>query len=65
MAELGRQPWIVFGLMKTSAALSLATTALEVLITVVGFTAIYGALMIVDIWLLRKYAALGPVENVD
>ena len=65
MAELGRQPWIVFGLMKTSAGLSLATTAREVLITVIGFTAIYGVLMIVDVWLLRKYAALGPVENVD
>ncbi len=65
MAELGRQPWIVYGLMKTSAGVSLATTAGEVLITVIGFSAIYGALMLVDVWLLRKYAALGPVENAD
>jgi cytochrome d ubiquinol oxidase subunit I len=65
MAELGRQPWIVYGLMKTSDGLSLATTASEVLLTVIGFTVIYGALMVVDVWLLRKYAALGPVEAAD
>ena len=65
MAELGRQPWIVYGLMKTSAGLSLATSAREVLITVIGFTALYGALMVVDVWLLRKYAALGPVETAE
>jgi cytochrome d ubiquinol oxidase subunit I len=62
LAELGRQPWLVFGLMKTSAGLSLATSAGEVLLTVIGFTALYGVLMVVDVWLLRKYAALGPVE---
>jgi cytochrome d ubiquinol oxidase subunit I len=65
LAELGRQPWLVFGLMKTSAGLSLATTAGEVLLTVIGFTALYGALMVVDVWLLRKYAALGPVTAND
>ena len=65
MAELGRQPWIVFGLLKTKAGLSLATTAQEVLLTLIGFTAIYGALMAVDVWLLRKYAALGPVETAE
>ncbi len=65
LAELGRQPWLVFGLMKTSAGVSLATTAGEVLFTVIGFTALYGALMVVDVWLLRKYAAQGPVEAAD
>ena len=65
LAELGRQPWLVFGLMKTSAGLSLATSAGEVLLTVIGFTALYGVLMVVDVWLLRKYAALGPVETQE
>ena len=65
MAELGRQPWIVYGLMKTSAGLSLATTAREVLATVIGFTALYGALMVADVWLLHKFAAPGPVEVAE
>ena len=56
MAELGRQPWIVFGLMKTSAGLSLATTAREVLITVIGFTALYSFLAVIEISLMWTVA---------
>ena len=60
MTEMGRQPWVVFGLLKTEQGVSLATSASEVWITLVGFTAIYGVLMLVDIYLLRKYSAMGP-----
>ena len=60
MTEMGRQPWVVFGLMKTEQGVSLATSPVEVWISVAGFTLIYGLLMIVDIYLLRKFSALGP-----
>jgi cytochrome d ubiquinol oxidase subunit I len=60
MTELGRQPWIVFGLMKTEAAVSPTVTAGMVLISVVLFTLVYGALMVADIYLLNKYAKSGP-----
>ena len=60
MTELGRQPWIVFGVMKTEAGVSLATGAGEVLFTLVAFTLLYGALMAADAYLLRKFAVLGP-----
>ncbi len=61
--ELGRQPWIVFGLQKTASAVSPAVSAGELLVTLVGFTAIYGVLMVADIYLLKKYATAGlPVE---
>jgi cytochrome bd ubiquinol oxidase subunit I len=63
MTELGRQPWIVFGLMKTSQAASPNVTALMVLTTLILFTLVYGALMVVDIYLLRKYARSGPVAE--
>ena len=45
--EIGRQPWIVFGLMPTATAVSPTSTTLEVLITLVGFTVLYGALALV------------------
>ncbi len=57
--ELGRQPWIVFGLQKTAAAVSPSVTFGELLLTLVGFTLIYGVLMAADIYLLKKYATAG------
>ncbi len=61
--EMGRQPWIVFGLQKTAAGVSPAVSVGELLITLVGFTLIYGVLMAADIYLLKKYAMAGlPAE---
>jgi cytochrome d ubiquinol oxidase subunit I len=57
--ELGRQPWIVFGLMKTEAGVSTAVTAGEVLFSVIAFTLLYGVLMVADVYLLAKYAKAG------
>ena len=60
LTELGRQPWIVFGLMKTEAGVSSTVTAGMVLTSIVLFTLVYGALMVADIYLLNKYARGGP-----
>jgi cytochrome d ubiquinol oxidase subunit I len=57
--EIGRAPWIVFGVMKTESGVSPNVTAGEVLFTLVGFTLLYGALMVADIYLLNKYAKAG------
>jgi len=56
LAELGRQPWIVYGLLKTSAAVSTSISAGDVLGSLVAFIVIYGALVAVDVLLLAKYA---------
>ncbi|MCX7009382.1 MAG: cytochrome ubiquinol oxidase subunit I [Kiritimatiellaeota bacterium] len=63
VAEVGRQPWVVFGLMKTATAVSLSTPAAVVLTSLIVFTVVYSALMAVDIWLLRKFALRGPVDS--
>jgi cytochrome d ubiquinol oxidase subunit I len=55
-AEIGRQPWIVFGLQLTADGVSPAVPGGAVLLTFVGFTLIYGALMVADVYLLNKYA---------
>jgi len=52
--EIGRQPWIVYGQQLTSQGVSPSVSSLEVLITVVGFTALYGGLAIVEVGLLLK-----------
>jgi len=60
MTELGRAPWTVFGLIKLEDSVSPTVTGASVLISLIGFTLIYGALMIADIYLLTKYAKAGP-----
>jgi cytochrome d ubiquinol oxidase subunit I len=62
--EFGRQPWIVFGLMSTASGVSPNGSALEVGLTMVGFTVLYGALAVVEVRLLlrRIRAGLPPAE---
>jgi len=60
VAEVGRQPWIVYGLLKTADAVSKAVEPSQVLSSLIVFTLFYGALGIIDIYLLAKYARKGP-----
>lgn len=56
LTEMGRQPWIVFGLQRTEDAISPNLTTGTILVTLIGFTLLYGVLMVVDIYLLAKFA---------
>ncbi len=56
MTEMGRQPWIVFGLMKTSQAVSPTVGWGSVLASLLTFTLLYGLLAVADVFLLVKYA---------
>ncbi len=59
LTEIGRQPWIVFGVMKTEDAVSTAVSTGEVAFSLILFTLLYGALMVVDIYLLKRFAVAG------
>ena len=59
-AEMGRQPWVVYGLLRTSDALSKAVTAEQVLFSLIMFTIIYLLLLILFIYLLTKKIKQGP-----
>ncbi|MDR3361653.1 MAG: cytochrome ubiquinol oxidase subunit I [Desulfovibrio sp.] len=59
VAEIGRQPWIVYGLMRTGDAAS-PVSATDVSISLIAFIVVYSILGILDIYLLRKYAIMGP-----
>jgi len=59
VTELGRQPWVVYGLMRTAEGVSRTVTPGQVWLSLGGFTLFYSALGITDIWLLAKYARKG------
>ncbi len=63
--EIGRQPWIVFGLMSTAIAVSPTTTTLEVLVTLVGFTVLYGGLAVVMLGLVVRRVRAGLPDAAD
>ncbi len=60
LTETGRQPWVVYGLLKTQDAFSPNLTTGMVLTSLIGFTLIYGLLLVTDVYLLAKYAKAGP-----
>jgi cytochrome d ubiquinol oxidase subunit I len=59
LAEVGRQPWIVYGIMKTSDAVSPVATS-QVGTSLVAFVLVYALLGAVGYYLIFKYARKGP-----
>ncbi len=62
-AEVGRQPWIVYGVMRTPAGLSAVVKANVVLTSLIMFTFIYFLLFTVFIYLLNEKIQHGPDES--
>jgi len=62
-AEVGRQPWLVYGLMRTPAGLSAVVQANVVLTSLIMFTFIYFLLFAVFIYLLNDKIQHGPHED--
>ena len=67
--EMGRQPWVVQGVLLTSNGVSPSVPAWEIAISFAGFTLLYGVLAAVDGWLMFRYArsrpAPAPVPTPD
>jgi cytochrome d ubiquinol oxidase subunit I len=62
-AEMGRQPWVVYGLLRTSDALSRSVTANQIIFSLVLFTLVYAMLFVLFIYLLNKKIQHGPVYD--
>ncbi len=62
-AEVGRQPWIVYGMLRTSDALSAVVPAGEVITSLVLFGLIYTLLFILFVFLLNEKIRHGPEET--
>jgi cytochrome bd-type quinol oxidase subunit 1 len=64
-AEVGRQPWIVWGLLRTSDALSVSVKGEEVLASITMFALIYALLALVWIYVLDSKIKHGPDTPAD
>jgi cytochrome d ubiquinol oxidase subunit I len=62
-AEMGRQPWVVYGLLRTSDAFSAVVTANQVLFSLIMFTLIYALLFVLFLYLLNKKIKAGPFDE--
>jgi cytochrome d ubiquinol oxidase subunit I len=69
LTEIGRQPWIVYGQLKVQDAISPNLTTTDLLISLIGYTVVYGTLAVAMVYLMKKYAIAGPDaamhESVD
>ncbi len=62
LTEIGRQPWIVFGEMRVEEAVSPNVGVAALWITLIGYTLLYGVLMVADVYLLWKFGKDGSDE---
>lgn len=62
-AEMGRQPWVVYGLLRTSDAFSLAVSKQQLVFSLVLFAVIYSLLFSLFIYLLNKKIVHGPEDR--
>ena len=63
--ETARQPWAVFGLIKTADGVSAVVSAGAVLFTMIVFTLLYGVLAFIEVGLTLKVIKNGPSEELD
>ncbi len=63
LTEVGRFPWIVYGLMRIEKGVSNVVGVGTVAISLVGFTLIYAALIVANVYLMVKYAKIIPAPE--
>ncbi|CAH1206304.1 Cytochrome bd ubiquinol oxidase subunit 1 [Paenibacillus plantiphilus] len=63
MTEIGRQPWTVFGLMRTEDGISPGVSAGEVLFSLIAFNVIYAVLGTILVYLFIRVIKRGPFED--
>lgn len=59
--EMGRQPWLVYGILRTADGVSPSVGTASVLTSLIVFTLLYGALAVIDGMLMVRYARAGPL----
>jgi cytochrome d ubiquinol oxidase subunit I len=60
--EMGRQPWTVFGVLRTEDSVSPSVSTADVATSLIVFTALYGVLAVIEVGLLMRYARSAPPE---
>jgi cytochrome d ubiquinol oxidase subunit I len=62
-AEIGRQPWLVYGLIRTSQGYSIHVSAGNALFTLLGFLGMYSVLSI--LWIVLVYRIIKPARTAS
>ncbi|WP_417497515.1 cytochrome ubiquinol oxidase subunit I [Maricaulis sp.] len=62
LAETGRQPWVIDGVLPTFMGVS-SLSASQVILTMIGFTALYGVLAVIEVMLMVRAIRQGPVAS--
>lgn len=65
MTEVGRVPWIVYGLMVLRDGVSITVPTGVVALSLIVYTITYAALMVADVYLLAKFAKAGVTESEE
>jgi cytochrome bd ubiquinol oxidase subunit I len=63
--EVGRQPWTVYGLMRTAESVSPSLTALDVLLSFLAYVAIYLLMFPAGLAVMARLVRQGPTEDVS
>ncbi|MEU9413945.1 cytochrome ubiquinol oxidase subunit I [Streptomyces sp. NPDC048272] len=63
--EMGRQPWVVYGVLRTRDAVSPSVSQGEIITSMLVFTALYAVLAVIEVKLLVKYVKTGPPELTE
>ena len=63
--ELGRQPWLVYGLMRTADGYSKTVSAGNGMFTLLGFMGMYTVLSILFLFLVRREIETGPAGDTE
>ncbi|SRR5579875_4910 len=64
-AELGRQPWLVYGLMRTAQGASPQVSGGNAMFTLIGFAGMYAALMVLFLFLIYLEIERGPLAEPE
>ena len=63
--EMGRQPWVVAGVMPTAAGISTSVGAVSVLISMIVYTLVYGVLAVIEVGLFLRYVKKGLPDDTE
>ena len=64
-AEMGRQPWVVYGQLRTSQAFSQEVSANQIVFSLVLFTLVYSLLLVLFLYCVNKKVKHGPYDSSD
>jgi cytochrome d ubiquinol oxidase subunit I len=64
-AEMGRQPWVVYGLLRTSKAFSQEVSSNQIVFSLVLFTVVYSLLLVLFLYSVNKKIKHGPFDELE